>query len=102
MRVVVHIEALRELREAREWYTKRGAAEQGLRLMRVVDGQIAEIARAPESFPRDAKRSWARRARILRWPYAIVFTVHEGETVVILAVAHGRRRPGYWARRRPR
>jgi plasmid stabilization system protein ParE len=51
--VVFHIEALRELREAREWYTKKGAPEQGLRLLRVVDARVREIAEHPESFPRD-------------------------------------------------
>jgi hypothetical protein len=30
--------------------------EQGLRLVRLVDAVLAEIARAPESFPRDPKR----------------------------------------------
>jgi len=45
--VVFHIEALRELREARDWYAKRGAPEQGLRLIRVVDARVREIARHP-------------------------------------------------------
>ena len=56
MRVVLHIEALRELREAREWYAKRGAGEWGLRLVRLVDELLAEIARTPESYPRDPRR----------------------------------------------
>ena len=101
MRVVLHVEALRELREARDWYSKRGAAEQGLRLVRLVDEALAEIGRAPESFPREPKRSWARRARILNWPYTVVFAAHE-KAVVVLALAHGKRRPGYWAKRRLR
>jgi plasmid stabilization system protein ParE len=101
MKLVVHVEALRELREASEWYAARGAPEQGLRLMRLVDVRLREIARSPESFPRDPRRTWARRARILRWPYTLVLAVHD-ETVVILAVAHVKRRPGYWAKRRPR
>jgi hypothetical protein len=62
MKVVVHAEALRELREALEWYTEHAAADRGVRLVRAVDARIAEIARAPESFPRDPKRWWARRA----------------------------------------
>jgi plasmid stabilization system protein ParE len=101
MKLVLHAGALRELREAMEWYAAQGAAERGLRLARMVDVRLHEIAKAHESFPRDERRTWARRARILRWPYTLVFAVQD-ETIVVLAVAHGKRRPGYWAKRRPR
>jgi plasmid stabilization system protein ParE len=102
MKVLFHPEALRELREVFEWYTKRGASGAAARLVRLVDARIEEIARTPESFPKDPERSWARRARILGWPYALVFTIHDEREVVVLAVAHGRRRPGFWAKRRRR
>jgi len=102
MKVVFHVDALRELREARDWYTSQGVPAKGLELVRLVDEKVAEIGRAPESFPRDPKRSWARRARILRWPFALIFAVHDRDYVVLLAVAHGKRRPGYWAKRRQR
>src|SRR5882672_5324517 len=98
MNDVFHVDALRELREARDWYTGQGAPAKGLELVKLV----AEIGHAPESFPRDPKRSWARRARILRWPFALVFAVLDQNTVVLLAVAHGKRRPGYWTKRRQR
>lgn len=101
MKVVFHVEALHELHDARVWYAERGAPEQGLRLLRAVDAKVEEIAGAPESFPRDPMRSWARRARILRWPYTLIFFVREVDSVVVvLAVAHGKRRARYWARRR--
>ena len=99
MKVALHEAALRELHEARAWYEARGAPAEGARLMALVDQKIGEIGRAPESFPRDPERPWARRARVLGWPHTLVFVVHEGEAVVVLAIAHGRRRPGYWARR---
>jgi plasmid stabilization system protein ParE len=102
MKIVIHEDALRELREANEWYASQGVPAKGDELMRLVDEQIAEVARAPESFPRDPKRSWARRARILRWPFSLVFTISGADTIVVLAVAHGKRRAGYWARRRVR
>jgi hypothetical protein len=101
MNVVFHVDALRELREAVEWDAAKGAAERGLTLVRLVDLRLQEIGKVPESFPRDARRPWARRARVLRWPYTLVFTVHD-QTIVLLAVARATRHPGYWARRRPR
>jgi len=97
MKVVLHPAALAELRRACEWYGARAPS-----LVALVDAKLGEIAANPESFPRDPKRSWARRARILKWPYTLVFVVDEAVGVVVLAVAHGRRRTGYWARRRPR
>jgi plasmid stabilization system protein ParE len=98
--VVFHIGALRALRGAREWYASKGVAEQGARLVRLVDARVRDIAEHPESFPRDSKRSWARRARILGWPYTLIFVQH-ASTVIVLALAHGKRRPRYWARRKP-
>jgi toxin ParE1/3/4 len=99
--VVFHLEALRELREARAWYASKGVPEQGARLVRLIDLRVRDIAEQPESFPRDPKRSWARRARILGWPYTLIFVSH-AQTVIVLAVAHGKRRPRYWAKRKPR
>jgi toxin ParE1/3/4 len=101
MKVVFHVEALRDLREAADWYANESVQEQGMRLLQLVDEKVEEIVEAPASFPLDPKRPWARRARILGWPYAVVFAVREDETIVVLALAHGRRRPGYWGRRRP-
>ena len=102
MKLVIHEDAVRELREANEWYASQGVPAKGRELVRLVDERIAEVARAPESFPRDPKRSWARRARILRWPFSLVFTMGDADTIIVLAVAHGKRRPGYWTRRRLR
>lgn len=39
-----------------------------------------------------------RRFVLHRFPYVIVYLVDPGE-IVVLAVAHTRRRPGYWRRR---
>ncbi|MBI3461482.1 MAG: type II toxin-antitoxin system RelE/ParE family toxin [Planctomycetes bacterium] len=33
-----------------------------------------------------------------RFPYRIIYEVRSDE-IVILAIAHNRRRPGYWSRR---
>ncbi len=39
-----------------------------------------------------------RRLLLRRFPYNIVYIV-ESDAIVIIAVAHQRRRPGYWAKR---
>jgi plasmid stabilization system protein ParE len=40
-----------------------------------------------------------RRFRLRRFPFALIYRV-DGGRLRILAVAHGRRRPGYWSRRK--
>lgn len=91
MRVVFHTDAVRELAEARAGYAKRGAEAYGRKLVELVDARLEEIAEAPQSFPRDPRRSWARRARIERWPYTLILAEHDG-WIVILAMAHLKRR----------
>lgn len=68
-------------------------------------GRLAEIASIlpiigsrPRSFPQLVTKSPSyeiRRALLPRFPYAIVFLVR-AEELRVLAVAHAKRRPGYW------
>ena len=39
-----------------------------------------------------------RRRVLRRFPYVLAFKVY-GEELVVIAVAHARRRPGYWLHR---
>jgi toxin ParE1/3/4 len=71
----------------------------GRRFLGAVEQTLTRISEAPEAFPLEHGTDSARSAKVLRFPYRIVFVVHEG-TVFVIAVAHGRRRPSYWKRRR--
>ena len=93
-------EAERELREASLYYENR---QQGLgtRFLERVQRTLLEIGGDPQRFPayegkRVARRF--RRARGPRFPYVVVFYSRDDE-VVIVAVAHTSRRPGYWRNR---
>jgi plasmid stabilization system protein ParE len=44
-------------------------------------------------------RPGIRRRLLRRFPYALLYGL-DGDFIVILAVAHQRRRPGYWRERR--
>jgi hypothetical protein len=47
-----------------------------------------------------AGRRSVRRILVHGFPYSLIY-LERARTVWILAVAHHRRRPGYWRRRRP-
>ena len=98
--VRVEPEAKQELVAAAAWYEERREGL-GLELVAEIDAVFTAIARDPSRFPlypRVAPELGIRRAGARRFPYSIAFI--ELPTVVrVLAVAHERRRPGYWVGR---
>jgi len=80
-----------------------------LRFRRVVDGIFDRIEASPEQFPEHGLLAvpngrplfyLVRRAVLPPpLPYVVFFYVRQG-TAIVLAIAHGKRRPGYWAERR--
>ena len=89
-----------ELAEAVLWYEARRHGL-GSEFLDEVQATLPFIGGRPRSFPRlqdvDATLE-IRRALLARFPYALVFLVREDE-VRVLAVAHAKRRPGYWLSR---
>ena len=100
MHLELHPEARAELRSAALWYDEQRSG--------LADEFIAEVSatldcgRAPESYPAwprtRAAGSSIRKATIQRFPYVIAFEKHE-QHVLVLAVAHAKRRPLYWLTR---
>ena len=69
--------------------------------MAEVDAVLAAIARAPTRFPpypRIDPELCVRHALTRRFPYAIAF-IDIGSAIRVVAVAHERRRPGFWMTR---
>ena len=90
-------EALDELSEVAVWYEERSRGL-GTELLNEVEDVLPRIGALPESFPRllDVSEDLEiRRALLPRFPYALVFVVTEVE-IQVIAVAHTKRRPGYW------
>jgi toxin ParE1/3/4 len=61
-----------------------------------LDDTVQRIHETPErwlQFP-----SAARRCLLRSFPFAVVDAI-EPDAIHVIAVAHGRRRPGYWKRR---
>lgn len=103
MRLGLHPEARAELRRAALWYDERRSGL-GDEFVAEVSAALDRIADVPESYPAwprtraaGAAGPMIRKAPIHRFPYVIAFERHEH--VLVLAVAHGKRRPLYWLTR---
>ena len=94
-KVVFHPGASEDYAEAFAWYYARGTAL-AYDFEREIERGIRLIFRNPLSWPQfDAER---RRLIVRKFPYSIIYEMH-GEEVVVLAVAHGKRKPYYWVDR---
>jgi plasmid stabilization system protein ParE len=88
----LHPEAIGEARAARQWYEARNS-DAADAFMAELDAAIEQIEEAPRRWPPYLGET--RRYLLHRFPFSIVFR-ETPSRVEILAVAHGRRRPGYW------
>ncbi len=92
---VVHPEARLETLEARDYYDGERDGY-GLLFVEAVDRDIALLL----EYPRVGKRVEGRiRRHVMRsWPYSIVYLPTK-TGIIVYAVAHQKRRPGYWRKR---
>ena len=84
-----------EAQEVLRWYADRNpnaAVQFSLELNEAVE----RIIENPHRFaPLEGN---IRRALLQNYPYAVVYR-ETGNEIQILAIAHGKRRPGYWRKR---
>lgn len=98
MKVRFRREAAAEVREARKWYAERDS-ELGDRFVAAVDVCVERVAARPLAFSGVPRVPSVRRAQLRRFPFSLLFRLLAGDVIEVLAVAHMRRRPGYWRRR---
>jgi plasmid stabilization system protein ParE len=95
MRVSLHPKARVEVIEARNWYYDRSPLS-SVAFSHAVDGAISRIRESPNSFP--IADHATTKFVLQRFPFNIFYRIGEIE-IVIVAVAHQRRKPGYWSDR---
>jgi toxin ParE1/3/4 len=94
-RASFHPEAAIELQAAIEWYRTR-SLRAGDEFVGELDQAIDTILQSPTRW-RCVVGPW-RRYVLRRFPFLIVY--RESSTgIEIVAIAHGRRQPGYWRQR---
>jgi plasmid stabilization system protein ParE len=95
MRVRFHPKARGELRLARGWYYERSPLS-ATAFAHGVDNAISRITESPNSYP--LADYGTRKLVLQRFPFNIFYVTLQTE-IVIVAVAHQKRRPGYWSSR---
>ena len=88
-------EALVEAEAAARWYAERSATA-AVAFSDEMDAAESAIARLPDAWP--VFDGNTRRYLLRRFPFSLIYRV-ESHRVLIVAVAHGHRRPGYWKSR---
>ena len=95
MRYEFHPEALEEYDEAALWYAEREPAL-ALRFIEAVEDAIGRILEAPTRW--QVIEEDVRRCLTRVFAYGVLYTV-EPDFVLIVAVMHCSREPGYWKQR---
>lgn len=93
--VKLHADARAEALEAQAWYWERSEGA-GDAFLLELEQALDEIAENPDRWP--SYLGGTRRFALRRFPYLLVYR-RKARGVQVIAVAHAKRRPGYW---RPR
>lgn len=97
MKVVLHPEAIADLTTSGDWYESQRPGL-GSDFLAEVERALEVIGENPKlwpPWPGASKELNVRRLCLPRFPFALPFVV-KADRVVLLAVAHERRRPRYW------
>ena len=84
--------------QAAQFYEERRPGL-GFRFIRAVEDISKEIGRLPDAGSPLGQKD--RKRAVPRFPYNVVYRI-EQERVLVLAIMHQRRKPGYWKWRRYR
>lgn len=96
MKASVGAEADQELSDAVLRYARDGGADLGLAFAAEFERAVTLLCEHPKLAP--VWRNGRRRFPMRRFPYSIIYYLGDGELRVV-AIAHHRRRPGYWSGR---
>lgn len=91
-----HPEADQELFYAYSWYNEK-ATGLGSEFISEFERALFLIQQSPKTWPTD--EYGARKFLLHRFPYAIVYDIMDN-VVIIIAIMHLKRKPGYWKNRK--
>jgi toxin ParE1/3/4 len=97
-RVIFHSGAEFDLQSAAAFY-ERQRRGLGRELRQEIEAAVARIRENPRQYPVHTERG-TRKCVAGRFPYTIFFAELQ-DSIWVAAIAHQKRRPGYWRGRRP-
>ena len=90
-----HPLAWKEVEAEDDWYQSR-SSDASLGFLSDFDSAIEDILQAPQRWPKYLYGT--RRVVMQRFPFSIVY-LDDLDLITIFAVAHAKRKPGYWKER---
>jgi toxin ParE1/3/4 len=94
-KVTFHEDADAEMNEAAQYYEKR-AFGLGLSFLDAIEEAVDKVVENPEAYQLVGDE--VRHKLLSRFPYSVLYVI-EPDRIRIVAVAHQKRRPGYWSYR---
>ena len=90
-----HPAATAEVEAARDWYAQRSLVAAEV-FLKELDYAARQVVESPQRWPRYL--GGFRRYVLPRFPFTLIYRVRE-DVAEIIAVAHAKRKPGYWKER---
>ncbi len=84
--------ARRDFDESFDWYSER-STQAAVRFADAVDAALMQVAVHPTRFA--SPDGLHRECPVKKFPFRIVYRLVENR-VMVVAIAHAKRRPGYW------
>ena len=97
MQVRLHPAARAELHEAADWYALEAGRSTAAKFITAFEQARARLLENPGLGVRE--RAKARKIPFQQFPYSLIYRLSE-RTILIVAISHQSRRPGYWGGRR--
>jgi len=94
-KITFHEAASAEVNEAAKYYEER-VSGLGLLFLAAVEEATEKVLANPEAF--QLVGGEIRHKLIRRFPYSLLYVI-EPDRIRVIAVAHQKRRPGYWSHR---
>ncbi len=90
-----HPEAEADAQGARQWYQQRSAIAARAFLSELTRS-VESIVEVLQLYP--AYLAGTRRYVFRKFPFNLIYRI-DGDSIIVVAIAHHRRKPGYWLER---
>lgn len=97
MKIIIEPAALAELKDSQDYYRTHASPRIAAAFTSEIESGIERLRSYPEVGTPVSKR--LRNLALQKFPYSLIYHF-KADVLTILAIAHQRRRPGYWAKRR--